>query len=131
MRVTLVLATALLAGAAVVAAAQPPPPKVHSIDETEALARRALAAALEVRPEEITVVQREERRWPDAAFGCAPRKGVFEPVPTDGYGFTLAHAGKHYEYRADKYGTVRRCPATPGKRPPARPAPLGAQQRRG
>ncbi len=121
MRITPVLATALLACTAAIAAAQTPPPKVHSIDETERLARRALAASLRVPPEEITVVQREERRWPDAAFGCAPRKGVFEPVPTDGYGFTLTHAGKHFDYRADKYGTVRRCQAAaPGRK--GRPA---------
>ncbi len=85
--------------------------KLHTIDQTETLVKAALAAELKVPVAAITVVQREERRWPDAAFGCAPRKGVFEPVPTAGFAFTLEHAGQRYTFRTDRYGTVRRCPA--------------------
>jgi hypothetical protein len=107
-----VVATALLAGAPLAGArTQAPPPKLHTIDQTETLVKARLAAELKVPISAITVVLREERRWPDAAFGCAPRKGVFEPVPTDGFAFTLAHAGQRYAFRTDKYGTIRRCPA--------------------
>ena len=106
------LAAALLVCASVlsVTAQTPPPPTRHSIDATETLVKARLAAELKVAASAITVVSREERRWPDAAFGCAPRKGVFEPVPTDGYAFALLHKGVRYAFRTDTYGTVRRCP---------------------
>ncbi len=122
MPVAVWLVTALLTGGAALSADQRPAAKRHTLDETEALAKAALAAVLKVRPDDITVVVREERLWPDAAFGCAPRKGVFDPAPTEGYAFTLAHAGKRYSYRSDRYGTVRRCPSAKprGPAPPAR-----------
>ncbi len=108
------LAAALLVCTSVLAVpVQTPPPPLHSIDATETLVKARLAAELKVAATAIAVVSREERRWPDAAFGCAPRKGVFEPVPIDGYAFALSHKGVRYAFRTDKYGTVRRC--APGR----------------
>ncbi len=103
-------AVALVAAAAVGMSAQTSPPVRHSIDETERLAKAALAAELEVPVDTVSVGARGERHWPDADLGCAPRKGVFEPVPTPGYVFTLRVDGAEYEMRADRFGHVRRCP---------------------
>ena len=91
----------------------------HTIAQTEPLAVRALAALLKVDPAAITVVRGEETTWPDAAFGCAPRKGVFEPQPTPGYRFTLRYGGVTYDYRSDRNGHVRRCVPEAGRKPPA------------
>ena len=111
MRITIALVLLLGSAAVLAAAPQTPAPKLHTLDETEVLVKAVLAAELKVRAAAVAVVTREERRWPDADFGCAPRKGVFEPVPTDGFAFTLAHGGQRYTFRTDKYGHVRRCPA--------------------
>lgn len=100
-------------------AAMQAPGTPHTIDETEPLAVRALAAVLKVEPATITVAARQEKTWPDAAYGCAPRKGVFEPEPTPGYQFTLRHGGVTYDYRSDRLGHVRRCEPAPGRTPPA------------
>lgn len=118
----------LVAATVIAVSAQTPPPARHTIDQTERLAKAALAAELKVPVEAITVRNRGERHWPDAELGCALRKGVFEPVPTPGYIFTLRHDGTDYELRADRYGHVRRCPPPrpagkavsppPAKRPP-------------
>ncbi len=116
-RLGLVIAAALTARMA--AGQAPLAPK--TLEQTEPLVREALATLLKVPASSLTVVDRESRVWPDAAFGCAPQKGVFEPRPTPGYLFTLAHAGRTYEYRTDRLGHVRRCIATAPPRKPIAP----------
>ncbi|MEP7116535.1 MAG: hypothetical protein ABI880_03065 [Acidobacteriota bacterium] len=110
---------ALTSALLTVSAGAQTPPKKHSLDDTEVLVKQALAATLKVEVATIAVESREARRWPDADLGCAPRKGIVEPVPTDGFGFILTHAGKRYVYRADTFGRVRQCPP----RKPRAPSP--------
>lgn len=127
MSMTHACVVALLLAGPTMALAQTPSPK--TLDETAPLARQLLADELKVPVETVTVDARKERVWPDAQLGCAPRKGVFEPVPTPGYEFQLLHAGRRYEVRADRAGLVRRCDgATTSSRrggPAGKPRPRG------
>ena len=92
-----------------------------------AATRQLLADELKVPLESVTVAEQRERTWPDAQLGCAPRKGVFEPVPTPGYEFQVMHAGRRYQVRADRAGLLKRCDGTPSRRdgPAGKPKPRG------
>lgn len=100
-------------------------PMERTLAQTEALARTALATLLHVAESTIATAETAERTWADAQFECAPRKGVFEPVPTPGYRVVLTHDGRRYEYRADRVGTVRRCVARGPTGKPASPRKPG------
>ncbi|MGB9724230.1 MAG: hypothetical protein ACP5OO_11615 [Chloroflexia bacterium] len=57
-----------------------------------------LAGRLNLPPEQIRVVQVEERMWPDSSLGC-PRPGeMYLQVITPGYRILLEAGGRQYDY---------------------------------
>jgi hypothetical protein len=69
----------------------------------------ALAEALNIPAEDITVAGLEPVEWADSSLGC-PRPGnVYLPVVTPGYALRLFHDGKTYEVHTDLAGTVVLC----------------------
>jgi hypothetical protein len=68
-----------------------------------------LADRLQVRPEEIAVVQAEAVVWKDSSLGC-PEKGMrYLQVLTPGFRVVLSHGSASYDYRADDRGFFRLC----------------------
>ncbi|MEZ5288947.1 MAG: hypothetical protein R2712_29930 [Vicinamibacterales bacterium] len=107
-QITAVLAVAAVSAAAALAQAPTPPMKTRP--ETRALVVADLARSAHVAEDAIEMVKEEDRVWPDANLGCPERKGLLEPVPVDGYAFTLKVDGRQVEYHTDRQGRIKACP---------------------
>jgi hypothetical protein len=86
-----------------------PQAKPLSRAETEALVKKDLASRLRVPVDDIKVADAADKTWPDDTLGCGGRKGLKEPLPVEGYTFTLAHGDTRVEYHTDRHGRFRRC----------------------
>ena len=68
-----------------------------------------LAARLQVRPDQISLVKAEAVTWRDSSLGC-PEKGVsYLQVLTPGFRVVLSHGSAAYDYRADQRGRFFLC----------------------
>ncbi|QYO65949.1 hypothetical protein [Leptolyngbya sp. 7M] len=66
-------------------------------------AKGDLASRLGVRASEISVVSATSKEFPDMSLG-APAEGEFAAqMIASGWEIRLAHNGKEYDYRGDKY----------------------------
>ena len=66
------------------------------------LARRELAARLDVQAAEITLVAMRRASWPDASLGCPRRGEQYAQVVTSGFVIELAHDDEVYTYHASR-----------------------------
>lgn len=57
-----------------------------------------LARRLNLPPEQIRVVQVEEKMWPDSSLGCPQPGQMYLQVITPGYRILLEAAGRQYDY---------------------------------
>ncbi len=64
------------------------------------LARRDLAARLNARAEEITLVAMRRASWPDAGLGCPRRGEQYAQVVTSGFAIELGYHDEVYTYHA-------------------------------
>ena len=64
------------------------------------LARRDLAARLDVQAAEITLVAMRRASWPDTSLGCPRRGEPYAQVVTSGFVIALAHGDEVHTYHA-------------------------------
>jgi hypothetical protein len=66
------------------------------------IARRDLAAQLDVAPDTIVLVSSEPTQWPDACLGITGEGVVCAQVITPGFRIVLGSGGTEYEYHTDE-----------------------------
>ena len=93
-----------------------PPVQPMSQEEMEARVRIDVSHTLQVRFDDVRLIETVERTWPDRQLGCATQKSASDPVPTPGFRIIAEVKAERLTYHTDRFGRVVRCPA------PARPA---------
>jgi len=82
----------------------------ESASPAEQAAQDVAAEALDVEPEEVTVLEINSREWPDASLGCPQPDMMYAQVLTSGYQATVEVDGETYDVRMDTKGNGFVCP---------------------
>jgi hypothetical protein len=84
----------------------------------EAILKEAAALA-NVTREQLVIVHAEPVVWNDGSLGCPEPGMMYTQALVNGYWVVLSSAGQTYDFRVDRGGSFRFCPAGRG-RPPLR-----------
>ncbi len=75
-------------------------------DGLVAMARADMTRRLSIQDAAISLVNVEEREWPDASLGCAKPGVMYAQVITPGYLIVLSANGKQYEYHTSTRNVI-------------------------
>lgn len=79
------------------------------LDNLRKMATEDLANKLGISVEHITVVEDQNRVWPDSNFGCASISDPSEPKSIRGHLIKMEYKGRIFEYRTSR-SRVKSCP---------------------